>query len=470
MKKKRKIVTILAVFVLGALQAFTHNDLHADVLSELSDWMNKVSRMSDRIDALEADINSFKDVIESLERKEKQMSQLVSRVEALEQTETGQTMDTLKQGVADLRKALEDQQVITAVLEKKYKQAQMPLKPLEQSIEEQKNIISTLVARIDAQDKKMKLVGDRDKKNIETITTLTKEMEDKLASISRMAEMIKEMEKRGGGGVGAAIAANLPGSADAAGTTMNETAADTSSILPKKKLTIADVLKAQGFREVGSEFFVKDVRFRSFGSSVEVSGTMMNDSEMNYSVASFKIFVYDADGSFIREQDFSIKGLNKGNVKSFSEIVAGVRMNEVKKYAIAYGNTTQRYQVTDLVTVVDKKGVDTKPSGKDNAGEKTSTDIEEGFEGVGDGFYVRNLKLKQFGSSCEITGELKTLSETYYSVAPFKIKIFDGRKRLIWEQDFSVKGVHGGKIKKFSEFLTGVAPEDVASFEVKHKK
>ena len=461
-----KKVNIAILIVLCSL-FFVFNNSSGDVLTEFSQWLEKMENLANRMDDMEKDIDSIKDYMESSEKRGKKMGKLASRVEALEQMESGQTMDTLKEGIAELRKLLEDQQVITAVLEKKYKQAQRPLEPIKEAIEEQKGSIDKLVARIEAQDKRIELISDSVDKKMKPLENVTKNLDDKMASISKLAEIVNKLEKKGGN-LEDALLTGIPMAAVSGTATAKAKPEEKKPV--EEKITIENILLAQGFKDAGGGFFFKDVQFKSFGSSVEVTGKFMNDSETNYNVANFRIFLFDKGGSFMRKRDFSIKGINKGNVMPFNEIISGVKHAMIDKYAIAFGKDIQPYQVTNLipiesgvagkgeVSIDKKKPKDTKPK------------IEEGFKDIGNNFYVRNASIKKFGSSCEITGELKSLSNEYFSIAPFKIKIFNKQKDLIWEQDFSVKGVRGGTIKNFSEFLTGVEPEDVDSFELKAKE
>lgn len=458
-----KKINIVILIILGSL-SLSFNNLSADVISEFSEWLEKMENLSDRMDDMEKDIDSIKDYMESAEKRGKKTDKLLSRVQALEQMESGQTMDTLKEGVSELRKDLEDQQVITAVLEKKYKQAQRPLEPIKGAIEEQKDSIAKLIARIEAQDKRIDLITTNVDKKMKPLDNLTKNLDDKIASISKLAEIANKIEKKGGS-LETALLAGIPGMASVPGTA-------TAKVEKKKpveeKITIENILLAQGFKEAGGGFFFKDVGFQSFGSSVKVTGKVMNDSETSYSIANFRIFLFDGGGSFIRKRGFSIKGINKGNVMSFKEIISGVKLAMIGKYAIAFGKDIQPYQVTNLIPI--EKGIARRGEVAIDKPKDTKPKIEEGFKDIGNSFYVRDASIKKFGSSCEITGELKSISDEYFSIAQFKIKIFNSRKELIWEQDFSVKGIRGGTIKNFSEFLTGVEPEDVDSFELKAKE
>ncbi|MGR3317721.1 MAG: hypothetical protein ACUZ8O_04505 [Candidatus Anammoxibacter sp.] len=463
-----KRIRLMTILLLCCFMLTTNKDSFGDIVSELSDWMNKIDNLAKKIDGIERDIDSINDSFETFKEKEKLLEDFFSRIKTLEQMGSGQTMETLKTGLSELRKVVEDQQVMTAVLEKKYRQAQRPLKPLQDAIEEQKELIAKLVAKIEDQDKKLQSFSDIIEKKVKPLEDLTKKFDEKMVSIEKLTKIISGVNKEGGD-IDSKLIASLFGLTDTKGT--GTVVKDTSPPKDeKKKFSIKDILTAQGFKDIGGDFFVKDIKFKSFGSSVEVSGVVMNNSKKNYNIANMRIFVYGKRDSFIRSQDFYVKGIKKGNVGSFKEIISGVRIYDVKKYAIAFGKTTRSYQITNLIPIIGEKKSDlTASKGKVGKGE-TSPKLEEGFVEAGNDFYVRNLNIKKFGSSCEITGEVRHLSDKYFSLTRFNIKIFSGRKNLIWKQDFSVRGINGGKIKKFSEFLTGIKPEDVSSFEIKYKR
>lgn len=460
-------ITIFIVFF------FELSVVRADVLSEFANWMDKMEALGDKVAKVESDLDSINETIKSLDDKERMITKLMDKIDKLENSEgTAQTMGVLKEGLADLRKVVEDQQVITAVLEKKYQSAQRPLEPIKQSLEEQSKAIATFVARFDEQDKKIKAMSDNIETKLIPLEEVTRDFAKKMGEIAKLSQMISDIEKSGGS-LQSAVVANAG---------VKATSKEGEAITPgeekkegKKKFSIADALKAQGYEDVGGNFYVKGVNFKSFGSSVEVSGNIMNVTDRDYAVANFRIFVYDKWDKFIRSQDFSLKGLKKGNAEPFKEIISGVRLSSVGKYAMAYGKDVQTYQVTNLkelpkAQTIAKAGTSTDYKKTVAKQEDILAELEkQGYKDVGKNFFVRNLSLKKFGSSCEVIGELRNMSEKYISIAAFKIFIYDGKKKLIWKQDFSVKGIKGNGSKNFSEFLTGVDQSIIKTYEVKAK-
>ncbi len=475
----RKKLLFTIVLISGFLFTAGVKTSFSDVLSEFSDWIGKMESLADRVGGIEKDVDSIRGMLESFKDKEDSINKIVGRLEALEASDsTTQTLSVLKEGLAEVRKLIEDQQVITAVLEKRYKEAEQPLEPIKKSIDEQKKAIDSIVAKLDAQSKNHETINENIDKKMASLEALTKNIDEKMAQLTKFTDAVNKIEQKGGS-LEKVLAANIgtlpkkaiPGAG--AGAKATEKAKPVEAEKKKKKeFSIADVLQAQGFMDIGSNFFVKDISFNSFGSSVEVSGKLMNATDKNYNVANIRIFVYDGSNQLIRNQDFSVKGIRKGNVMPFSEIISGVRESTIKKYAIAFGKEVQAYQITDLLDKPVAGVVATNEAAKEKpkAGDVKSAMEKEGYTDIGNNFYVKNLHVKKFGSSCEIMGEVKNAEQEYCSVALFKVIIKDNAKTVIWEQDFSIKGINPGAMKPFSEFLTGVSMENIDSYEIKSKK
>jgi len=99
-----------------------------------------------------------------------------------------------------------------------------------------------------------------------------------------------------------------------------------------------------------------------------------------------------------------------------------------------------------------------------------ATPEEEGFKDIGDGLYLRNANLFQFGSSSQIKGEIKNVSEKDRSIATFVIRVFNASDAVLFSQDFSIKTFKSGEIRSFSEIISGYTPLDIAKYEVLTKR
>ncbi len=95
-----------------------------------------------------------------------------------------------------------------------------------------------------------------------------------------------------------------------------------------------------------------------------------------------------------------------------------------------------------------------------------ATPEDEGFKDIGDGFYLRNANVTQFGSSSQIKGEIKNVAEKDRSIAMFVIRVFNAAGAVLFSQDFSIKTFKSGEVRNFSEIISGYTPLDIAKYEV----
>lgn len=454
------IIILLTVFL------FTGAKDAGEFLKDFSEWITMVDKLSDKVEALEKRLTSIQDTLQSFKSDENNIANITARLEAIEKRREGSlgTLDTLKDGVAELRKRLEDQEIITAALEKRYQEAQRPLEPLQKAIAEQNKAISDLMARFEEQDKKINTLDEKAEKKVAPLEELAKKMDEKLAEIARLSELANRLEK----GI---VSLEKPATKETATIPVPQKEAEerveTVSAGVPEKMTIADTLKAQGYQDINGGFFARDINLAAFGSSVKVSGKIMNASGTDYNVADFKMAAYNDIGALIRTQDFSIKGIRKGDIKEFSEIISGVKIDEIGQYSLTFGKEISPGQIVSLKAsaTVEKEGL----KAEEKPVEEAKHAPPAGFTDVGGNFYVKNVDIQAFGSSCKISGILKNLSDDYFSIASFRIRLFDKNRQLIREQDFSVKGVREGSIKRFSEVLTGVRPEDIDAYEINFK-
>ncbi len=93
--------------------------------------------------------------------------------------------------------------------------------------------------------------------------------------------------------------------------------------------------KLEGFEDIGNGFYAGNISFNGFGSSSSVSGSIKNHSEKDYYNASFVIKVFSKSYGMITSLDFSVNNFNRGDTKSFEEIVTGVQPVDIDRYEIA---------------------------------------------------------------------------------------------------------------------------------------
>ena len=89
-----------------------------------------------------------------------------------------------------------------------------------------------------------------------------------------------------------------------------------------------------GFEDIGSGFFVKNVRFNPFGANILLTGEMANRSETNYRFAKFKVEIYDDRDLLVKKEEFLIPDLPKASVKSFEAMLVGIETGLINRYVI----------------------------------------------------------------------------------------------------------------------------------------
>jgi len=89
----------------------------------------------------------------------------------------------------------------------------------------------------------------------------------------------------------------------------------------------------EGFENIGSGFFIRNVSFDSFGSSSTVTGEIKNNSKKDYHLATFVMKIYSNYGMIINF-DFSVRRFKSGDIKPFKEIITGARPVDIDRYEI----------------------------------------------------------------------------------------------------------------------------------------
>ena len=106
---------------------------------------------------------------------------------------------------------------------------------------------------------------------------------------------------------------------------------------PKKEAVINEPPKtslANGFEDIGYGFFVRNVRFSPFGTTVLFTGEIANKSEKNYRFAKFMLEIYDDRDLLVKKEEFNIPDLPKEAVKSFEAMLIGIETGLINRYVI----------------------------------------------------------------------------------------------------------------------------------------
>ncbi len=96
---------------------------------------------------------------------------------------------------------------------------------------------------------------------------------------------------------------------------------------------------------------------------------------------------------------------------------------------------------------------------------KKATEVD-GYMDIGGGFLAKDIKLKSFGSSTRISGELMNKSDKGYGMIDFKVQAFNKENVFLGGHGFSVYSFKKDKAKAFEEVITGVEIKEIAMYAI----
>ena len=355
-------VFVISVFLLFALSDVKNADAQEkggsqDVLKELdefqrslSNWMKNLDTIGSQFTVLQknvteslAPLKEFDKMIKGIDEK---LNTSMSKMESLEKTASiaevrgmldsfGKTFDVLKKLLSDIAKRVEDQEIKTAVLEKRYQEAQRPLDPIKKAIEDLNKLVTD---KLGEQEKKITSLEDSIKTRVASLDSTMKTFEGQTKAFSDLEMRMKRVEKAGGVSPGTATA-EAPPVAPVQATMGTETVkvaegTETASVAAEEAKERIPTPEDEGFKEMEDGFYIRNVNLLPFGSSSQIKGEIKNFSDRDRSIAAFTIKVYNASDILLFTQDFSIKTFKKGDIRAFSEIISGYAPLDIAKYEI----------------------------------------------------------------------------------------------------------------------------------------
>ncbi|MEK6765675.1 MAG: hypothetical protein AABY49_05540 [Planctomycetota bacterium] len=90
----------------------------------------------------------------------------------------------------------------------------------------------------------------------------------------------------------------------------------------------------------------------------------------------------------------------------------------------------------------------------------------DGYIDIGGGFLINNVKLKPFGSSSHISGDIMNKSDREYGMIGFKVQAFDKDNVMLGGHEFTINGFRKDSTKTFEEVITGVKIEKIAMYAI----
>ncbi len=497
--KKFLVIAIFVFFLFGFNGSSDAASLIEDLKNfeqSLSEWVTNFDKLEQRFSNLENNLDAkdkqLADFNQSITNIENLVANINTKIEKVEKmgSVSGMkdilksyegTLNVFKRRFSEMAKRLEDQEVKTAVLGKIYDTAQKPLETLMQAIDEQKEVINNMAKRLDEQEKTL-LAIERGFKQIlptespakgaeaavQAFRQKQKEIEEINARLSRLESgtiVLKTEEK----------VERKPEAGIKEKVVVLETPTEGAKVPTEKPYEM------KGFTNIGGGFFIKNIELKPFGSSTYISGEITNKSDRDYSIVDFRIQAYSEENDLLGDHSFSIKGFKRDGTKTFEEVIAGAASERIAKYFIFPAEmplgsdmgegtvemTGKELQVAMAETTVKQPQIE---EGKTTAKKAWEIAKElEGFENIGNGFFIRNVSFSGFGSSSTVTGEIKNNSKNDLYLASFVMKIYSKDYGMITSFDFSIRRLKSGGIKTFEEIVTGVPPVDISRYEVVFK-
>jgi len=134
--------------------------------------------------------------------------------------------------------------------------------------------------------------------------------------------------------------------------------------------------------------------------------------------------------------------------------------NKLNMLEIVISNLIARVEALEKrVNALEKNlsaGISKVPKKEVPGKEPSKSSLTDGFEDIGNGFFVRNVRFNPFGDNVLFTGEIANRSEKNYRFAKFKLEIYDDRDLLVKKEEFTIPDIPKDNIKSFEAMLVGV--------------
>ena len=134
--------------------------------------------------------------------------------------------------------------------------------------------------------------------------------------------------------------------------------------------------------------------------------------------------------------------------------------NKLNMLEIVISNLIARVEALEKrVSALEKNtsaGASKAPKKEASIKEPPKSALTNGFEDIGNGFFVRNVRFNPFGTNVLFTGEIANRSEKNYRFAKFTLEIYDDRDLLVKKEEFTVPDLPKDSVKSFEAMLIGV--------------
>lgn len=315
-------------------------DKLTDFQKSLRDWMRNIDNLGVQFSELNKDVKEtiapLKESSKIIKDIEERVNKFASRLEKVEQVTSledvkntldsfGKTFDVFKKLFSDLKKRVEDQEVKTTVLEKKYHETEAPLAPFKKALED----INKLVTDKFAEQEKVLAAAEVN------IKTRTEALDQQVKIFEELDRRVKNLESQGvvSSGTVTAVAVSVPPEVKA--SPISEAVGTETVVAAKEEpVTRGPSPEEEGFNEIGDGFYVRAVNLLPFGSSAQIEGEIKNLSGKDQSIANFEIKVYDKTDLVLFKQDFSIRSFKNEAIRKFNEIITGYSPADIARYEV----------------------------------------------------------------------------------------------------------------------------------------
>lgn len=134
--------------------------------------------------------------------------------------------------------------------------------------------------------------------------------------------------------------------------------------------------------------------------------------------------------------------------------------NKLNMLEIVISNLIARVEALEKrVNALEKNlspGISKAPKKEVVGKEPAKSSLADGFEDMGDGFFIRNVRFSPFNDNVLFTGEIANRSEKNYRFAKFTLEIYDDRDGLVRKEEFTIPDLPKESIKSFEAMLIGV--------------
>ena len=149
--------------------------------------------------------------------------------------------------------------------------------------------------------------------------------------------------------------------------------------------------------------------------------------------------------------------------KEFEKIPKEVSEKTEKTEA---GKDVEVSEVSPEKTEVEKKDAAPVVQPKETKASPEKVTETDGSIDIGGGFLINNVKLKPFGSSSHISGDIMNKSDREYGLIGFKVQAFDKDNVMLGGHEFTINGFRKDSTKTFEEIITGVEIEEIAMYAI----